>query len=69
MKTNIGLSTRNLRKLQIMFNETKAFSSFSVNDMSKAEEFYNRTLGLEVSDVPGMNVLITLHIKNSNGVT
>ena len=28
---------------------TKAFSSFSVNDLSKAKEFYAETLGLKVS--------------------
>ena len=34
-----------------MFKDTKAFSSFSVNDISKAKEFYGRTLGLEVSQL------------------
>lgn len=29
---------------------TKAFSGFSVNDMQKAKEFYNGTLGIEVSE-------------------
>jgi catechol 2,3-dioxygenase-like lactoylglutathione lyase family enzyme len=29
---------------------TGAFSSFSVNDLKKAKEFYAKTLGLEVSD-------------------
>lgn len=33
-----------------MFKNTKAFSSFSVNDMQKAKEFYNGTLGIEVSE-------------------
>ncbi len=28
---------------------TKAFSSFSVNDLPKAKEFYSKTLGLKVS--------------------
>jgi len=32
-----------------MFKNTKAFSGFSVNDMQKAKEFYNGTLGIEVS--------------------
>ena len=35
-----------------MFKNTKAFSSFSVNDIQKAKEFYGRTLGLEVSENP-----------------
>src|SRR5687768_6643589 len=34
-----------------MFNNTKAFSSFSVNDLKKAKEFYGNTLGLEVSEM------------------
>ena len=34
------------------FKEAKAFSSFSVNDLKQAKEFYNRTLGLEVSEKP-----------------
>jgi predicted enzyme related to lactoylglutathione lyase len=35
-----------------MFKESSAFSSFSVNDLKKAKEFYGRTLGLEVSEMP-----------------
>jgi predicted enzyme related to lactoylglutathione lyase len=33
-----------------MFKNTKAFSGFSVNNMQKAKEFYNGTLGIEVSE-------------------
>ncbi len=40
---------------------TKAFSSFSVDDLAKAKDFYSRTLGLEVSEDTGMN-LLTLHL-------
>ena len=32
-----------------MLNTSKAFSSFSVNDIQKAREFYGKTLGLELS--------------------
>jgi catechol 2,3-dioxygenase-like lactoylglutathione lyase family enzyme len=35
-----------------MFKDTKAFSSFSVDDLQKAKEFYGKTLGLEVSEMP-----------------
>ena len=35
-----------------MFKDTKAFSTFSVNDLRKAKDFYGRILGLEVSDMP-----------------
>src|SRR5258706_16075488 len=35
-----------------MFKDTKAFSTFSVNDLEKAQAFYGQTLGLEVSKTP-----------------
>src|SRR5262245_18881891 len=35
-----------------MFKNSKAFGSFSVNDLQKAKDFYGRTLGLEVSQGP-----------------
>ena len=35
-----------------MFKNTKAFSSFSVNDLKKAKQFYGEVLGLDVSDQP-----------------
>jgi predicted enzyme related to lactoylglutathione lyase len=35
-----------------MFKATEAFSSFSVNDLQKAKEFYHKTLGLEISELP-----------------
>jgi catechol 2,3-dioxygenase-like lactoylglutathione lyase family enzyme len=35
-----------------MFKVTEAFSSFSVNDLQKAKEFYGKTLGLRVSETP-----------------
>src|SRR6476620_5662345 len=35
-----------------MLNENKALSSFSVNDIQKAKDFYAKTLGLEVSAGP-----------------
>jgi len=34
-----------------MFKNTKAFSSFSVDDLAKAKDFYGRTLGLEVVEI------------------
>ena len=49
-----------------MFKNTKAFSSFSVNDLQKAKEFYGKTLGLEVKDNP-MGI-IELQIAGSNNV-
>lgn len=38
------------RKVTNMFKSAKSFSSFSVNDLQKAKEFYGDTLGLEVSE-------------------
>lgn len=35
-----------------MFKNTKAFSSFSVDDLKKAKQFYAETLGLDVSETP-----------------
>ena len=35
-----------------MLNAKKAVSSFSVNDIKKAKEFYTKTLGLEVAAGP-----------------
>ena len=35
-----------------MLETRKAFSSFSVNDLQKAKEFYGQTLGLKVSESP-----------------
>jgi len=35
-----------------MFKEAKTFSSFSVNDLRWAKEFYGETLGLEIKETP-----------------
>jgi predicted enzyme related to lactoylglutathione lyase len=45
-----------------LFKDTKAFSSFSVDDLQKAKRFYGQTLGLEVSDTYG-GVLLEIHIE------
>lgn len=45
-----------------MFANAKAFSSFSVDDIAGAKEFYGGTLGLEVSEE---NELLTLHIAGN----
>lgn len=42
-----------------MFENTKAFSGFSVDDVPKARQFYGETLGLKVSEEYGM---LHLHI-------
>jgi catechol 2,3-dioxygenase-like lactoylglutathione lyase family enzyme len=49
-----------------MFKNDKAFSSFSVDNLPKAKQFYGQTLGLKVSDGP-MGVL-QLQIANGSKV-
>lgn len=49
----------------MIFKNTKAFSSFSVNDLEEAKKFYGQTLGLGVSESKeGLN----LQIKGGNDV-
>jgi predicted enzyme related to lactoylglutathione lyase len=49
----------------MIFKNTKAFSSFSVNDLEEAKKFYGQTLGVEVSESEeGLN----LQIKGGNDV-
>ncbi len=43
-----------------MLNARSAFSSFSVNDIQQAEEFYGKTLGLEVSGGPEGTLVLPL---------
>ena len=45
-----------------MLTDSPAFSGFSVDDLDKARQFYEETLGLRVVDVPGMGGLIRLHL-------
>jgi catechol 2,3-dioxygenase-like lactoylglutathione lyase family enzyme len=40
-----------------VFKKTKAFGSFSVDDISKARAFYGETLGLDVAEDKKMNIL------------
>jgi catechol 2,3-dioxygenase-like lactoylglutathione lyase family enzyme len=48
-----------------MFAKSKAFSGFSVNDLSTAKKFYGETLGLDVSEE---NDLLTLHIAGGQDI-
>src|SRR5258708_37015187 len=43
-----------------MLNTNKAFSSFSVNDIQKAREFYGKTLGQELSRGPEGTLVVPL---------
>ena len=48
-----------------MFENTKAFSGFSVDDVEKAREFYGETLGLDVSEESGM---LAIHIADGGDI-
>jgi predicted enzyme related to lactoylglutathione lyase len=47
-----GASQPSRKKVSNIFKTAKSFSSFSVNDLEKAKQFYGETLGLEVSETP-----------------
>src|SRR5690242_4667415 len=47
----IEVGAQNYRSVS-MINVSNAFSSFSVNNIQEAREFYGKTLGLEVSSGP-----------------
>ena len=49
-----------------MLKNSKAFSSFSADDLEKAKEFYQNTLGLEVNE--GAMGVLELHIGGSNPI-
>ena len=40
------------KKASNLFKEAESFSSFSVNDLQRAKEFYGQTLGLDISEKP-----------------
>src|SRR5262245_855609 len=43
-----------------MLKDSKAFSSFSVDDLAKAKQFYGETLGLRVVETPeGLELHVT----------
>jgi catechol 2,3-dioxygenase-like lactoylglutathione lyase family enzyme len=48
-----------------MLKDSHGFSGFSSNDISKAQEFYSGTLGLEVTEANGM---LTLHLAGGGRV-
>lgn len=48
----------------MMFRNAKIFSSFSVDDLKKAREFYEKTLGLEAVEYKEMGLI---SIKSATG--
>jgi predicted enzyme related to lactoylglutathione lyase len=51
-----------------MFKDSEAFSSFSVDDVVAAKQFYGETLGLEISDVPEMDGILDLSLAGGGQV-
>jgi catechol 2,3-dioxygenase-like lactoylglutathione lyase family enzyme len=45
-----------------MFENTKAYSGFAVDDLQKAREFYGETLGLKISVLDEENGLLSLDL-------
>jgi catechol 2,3-dioxygenase-like lactoylglutathione lyase family enzyme len=45
-----------------MFANTKAYSGFAVDDVKKAQDFYGKTLGLNVEMWDEENGLLALHL-------
>lgn len=45
-----------------MFEDTKAYSGFAVDDIGKAKEFYGETLGIKTELLDEENGLLTLHL-------
>jgi extradiol dioxygenase family protein len=51
-----------------MFGDTKAFSSFAVDDIGKAREFYGETLGLKTSVLDEDNGILSLQLARDRDV-
>ncbi len=51
-----------------MFKDSKAFASYSIDDVAKAKAFYGDVLGIDVAEVPGMEDLLDLHLSAGNKV-
>jgi predicted enzyme related to lactoylglutathione lyase len=45
-----------------VFENTKAYSGFAVDDVRKAQEFYGETLGIKTSILDEQNGLMVLHL-------
>jgi catechol 2,3-dioxygenase-like lactoylglutathione lyase family enzyme len=47
-----------------MFEHSKAYSGFAVDDLQKAREFYEETLGVKTSVLDEENGLMSLHLAD-----
>ena len=60
-----GAQMTGRKKVSSMFKDSKAFSTFSVNDLKKAKEFYGGTLGLGVIETKEG---LELHLAGGNTI-
>ena len=60
-----GAQKASRKKASSMFKDAEAFSTFSVNDLKKAKDFYGGTLGLEVTETAEG---LELHLAGGNTV-
>jgi predicted enzyme related to lactoylglutathione lyase len=51
-----------------MLGDSKAFSGFSVDDLDRAREFYEQTLGLRVTVMSEMGGMLRLHLGGGGEV-
>jgi catechol 2,3-dioxygenase-like lactoylglutathione lyase family enzyme len=60
-----GAGGRPTTRRSAVFEHTKAFTGFSVDDIPRARQFYGDTLGLAVTEQHGM---LTLHIAGDRDI-
>ena len=60
-----GAAQTSRKKISSMFKDSKSFSSFSINDVKKAREFYGEILGLGVTETQEG---LELHLAGGNTV-
>jgi predicted enzyme related to lactoylglutathione lyase len=58
------------QKGEFMLNQSEIFSSFSVNDINQAKEFYGNKLGLQVKEFnePGCGTMLKLKVSNGGEI-
>jgi predicted enzyme related to lactoylglutathione lyase len=56
------------KRRNTMFDATKAFSGFAVNDLEKAKQFYGDTLGLDMAELDEQMGLAELRLGQDRNV-
>jgi predicted enzyme related to lactoylglutathione lyase len=51
-----------------MFKDANIFTSFSVDNLEKAKDFYGKLLGLSVSDAAGMENILKIRLTNNHEI-